>query len=110
MKISSTSTSSMSSSGSGTADAVAALQKQIQALLVELKDLASSDLVAKAKAARSELLQGMIQMLQAQIAALQQQRAQADALAIKNAAEKDGVSTPKNNPSAGLGELLDTYA
>lgn len=46
-------TSSSASSASGTSDAIAKLQKQIQALTTELKNLASSDMDAKAKETRS---------------------------------------------------------
>lgn len=109
-------TSSTASSGSGTSDAIAKLQKQIQAVTTELKNLAASDMDAKAKETQSELLQNEIQMLQAQIAALQQQRQQADALKIQKNSKPDAVETATPAATAakkrtpGLGELIDTYA
>jgi predicted transcriptional regulator len=108
-------TSSTASSGSGTSDAIAKLQKQIQAVTTELKNLAARDMDAKAKETQSQLLQNEIQMLQAQIAALQQQRQQADALKIQNNSKPDAADAAQTPTAAkkrtpGLGELLDTYA
>lgn len=109
-------TSSTASSGSGTSDAIAKLQKQIQAVTTELKNLAASDMDAKAKETQSQLLQNEIQMLQAQIAALQQQRQQADALKIQKNSKPDAAEAAAQAPTTskkgipGLGELIDTYA
>jgi DNA repair exonuclease SbcCD ATPase subunit len=114
MNISATPSSSASGVGdSGTASQIARIQKQIQTLTNELKDLATSDMNAKAKIARSTLLQAMIQMLQQQIAALQQAQAvkQLQAASDKAQAAQPGKSTAAaRNPVAGLGESVDTYA
>lgn len=58
----------------------------------------------------------MIQMLQAQIAAIQLQRQQADALKIQKNSKPDAAKAAAQAPTVtkkqtpGLGELIDTYA
>lgn len=66
-----------SSSGGGGDSQIAAITKQITQLTNKLKDLASdSTMDAKDKKVMQDLVQGQIQMLEAQIAQIQQQQAQ----------------------------------
>ncbi len=106
------------SSGSGGGDIVR-LQKRVQELTNELKAVASSDMEAKAKIAKSKLLQAMIQMLQQQIASIQQQAQQAQALQQQKAADAVQKTAPAANaagaptarkPAGALGSMVDTYA
>lgn len=107
------------SSGSGGGGDIVRLQKRVQELTNELKAVASSDMEAKAKIAKSKLLQAMIQMLQQQIASIQQQAQQAQALQQQKAADAVQKTAPAANaagaptarkPAGALGSMVDTYA
>ena len=115
MQVSSTSASTSRVSSSSGGD-IAKLQKQLRELTDELKGVASSNLDAKAKQEKSKLLQAKVQMVQAQIAAIQraqqqeQQKAQvAKAEGAAGAAHKQKAASTEDRTS-GLGGNVDTYA
>ena len=66
MQVSSASSTS-SASGAQSSSEIAKLQKQMRQLTDELKNVATSDMDAKAKKQRVEALQAQIQNLQTQI-------------------------------------------
>ncbi len=110
MHISAIGSASATSSGAAdTSGTIAKLQKQIEQLTIALKDLASSDMEAKAKLLKSKLLQGMIQMLQQQIAALQRQSQQAQALKQQVTQAQPSASVQRK-ASQTVGTVLDTFA
>lgn len=115
MQVSNTSSSS-STSGTATGSSdIAALQKQLRDLTNELKNVATSNLDAKAKAEKTKLLQAQIQMVQAQIAAIQranmqkQQTAQSEQMtSVKPVGDKSKSNGGRRVKS--LGVHVDTFA
>ena len=120
MNITSASSASVGSASSSGGNDTARLQKRVQELTNELKNVATSDMDAKAKVAKSKLLQAMIQMLQQQIAAIQQQAQQAQAMQQQKAAEvaqkpasaakAAAAATEQRKTTGALGGMVDTYA
>lgn len=116
MQVSGTSSISGRISGAG-ADAsdIAKLQKQLRDLVEELKGLATSDMDPKAKKERVKLLQSQIQMVQAQITAIQRARQQEQQDVTIQKSENATKLAEKKKPKAAfkndqLGSNVDTYA
>lgn len=115
MQVSSTSNSGSTNTSSSAGSDIAKLQRQLRDLTEELKNVVTSNLDAKAKAEKAKLLQAQIQMVQAQIAAIQRanQQKQQDAQTEKVKAT-DRVSRKQKAESNGLltgfGDNVDTHA
>lgn len=110
MQVSSVTSSANASGGNSE---IAQLQKQLKEAIQKLKDLATSKLSAEAKQKMQQLLQAQIAALEQQIAAAQQkkqeqlQKAQAASKAEKNAVSP---SSTKARPGGSLGSQIDAYA
>ena len=111
-------TSSLSghiSSSGGDGSDIAKLQKQLRDLVEELKGLATSDIDPKSKKERVKLLQAQIQMVQAQITAIQRARQQEQQNVTIQKSENAAKLADKKSPEAAsendtLGSNVDTYA
>lgn len=116
MQVSGTSAFSGRFSGAGgDAGDIAKLQKQLRDLVEELKGLATSNIDAKSKKERIKLLQSQIQMVQAQISAIQRARQQEQQkLAIQKSENAAKLTEPQKPRAASKsdkpGSLVDTYA
>lgn len=102
------------STGGDSAD-IAKLQKQLRDLVEELKGLAASNIDPKSKKERVKLLQAQIQMVQAQIAAIQRARQQEQQdLSVQKSANAAKLAEKKKATTASgrdkLGSLVDAYA
>jgi prefoldin subunit 5 len=95
---------SVSTAGGDNGSSISALQKQIAALLKELSSLQGSD--SKEAIRRADLIQQQIQVLQARIAQLQKQ--QADAAAAKTATAPARESPGQRSET--LGNEVDVFA
>ena len=111
MKIADTSSSANVSSDLSDTGTIAKLQKRLQVLMKQLRNVATENLSPKEKQEKSRLLQAEIEVIQAQIAAIQRKQMQANE--IKNAAAplaSQTQATPhtkKDRLNAGF--KVDTY-
>ncbi|MDB5849415.1 MAG: hypothetical protein JWP29_3167 [Rhodoferax sp.] len=100
-----------SSAGSaGDGNQIDKLQKQLRALTEELKGVVAEDIDAKQKQAKAELLMAEIQMVQAQIQAIQQAQAQAQLDAQRAAGDSSAAGDSARPKAGGTGGLVDAYA
>jgi hypothetical protein len=106
------SSASSSAKGTNSAATIARLEKQMRELTEQLKAAVWEDLDPKVKEQKIQMLQAMIQMVQQQIAAIQQadamqqmQRQQAKAAEQQKASEE-----ARQNQSNSRPRLVDAYA
>jgi hypothetical protein len=101
-----------SANASGGSSEIAQLQKQLKAAIQKLKDLATSSLNADAKQKMQQLLQAQIAALEQQIAAAQQKKQeQVQKAQAASQAEKNRVSPSSKARSGGsLGSQVDAFA
>lgn len=108
MQVSSVSASTNASGGNSE---IAQLQKQLKEAIQKLKDLATSKLSAEAKQKMQQLLQTQIAALEQQITAAQQRKQeQLQKVQAASQAAKNRVSpSAKANAGGSLGSQVDAY-
>jgi hypothetical protein len=112
MRIAGTTRTTSGASSSDRSGEIAALQKQLRELTERTKSLADSDLDEKTKQKLVQMLMAQMQVIMAQIAALQtaqqqeQSPSKADGGLTRTVAEKE---PGRQDIASGLGRYLDIY-